>query len=169
MRTTTLIAALFVLAVMLPACDDGGYPDANTRMTPSGPATGILLNAQNSEGDTVDAAHPTTVGWSVVDAAGNAIFSNTDVVSTQKGIAYEFKRAKATNEQRFRLGSNPKEIRISSFARVPAGKTEDGKQELEKFQFVVDDATAAELRGMSNLMDLVKRANVVILLGKIGE
>lgn len=169
MRTTALIVALLVLAVVVPACDSGSYPQQQQSPgSASGNATGILLNAQTTEGDTVDAAHETTVGWSVVDSAGNPIFSSSDVVSKVKGVVFEFKRADATTGQRFHLGTNPKEIRITGFTRVPAGKNEAGK-EVEKFQFIVDGTTAAELRGMGNLMDLVNGANVVILLGKIGE
>jgi hypothetical protein len=153
---------LFAIPVLF-ACGGEQY----TTVPAAGPAagavagayTGILVNAQRPASET-----PLSVFevWQVVNEGGEILFTNADAGNhPTKGIAWEWKIAKtrelsATNW----LGRNPYTVRV-----VRTEVAEDQKS----CRFVVDDVTTAEFRAIPNSRELLKKDNLMILVGKIGE
>ena len=160
------IALLCLLAVLFASC--GGEDQYVPRKTvPRKPreVTGILINAQQMEKN-VDAAERKVIHWEVVDNSGVSMMSSDDigaVFKQKKGVMYVWKRAQALKEGRaLHLGKNHVEIRIQEVQISGEGVE-------MKSTFVVDSTGASELRAVPNLKQLVRRAMVVILVGKIGE
>ena len=78
-----------------------------------------------------------------------------------RGVCYAYRRAD-TEGKGLWLGRNPKEFTIISF---------DVSTESEKnrtMKFTVSDVTAAEMRAIPNLADLIRNANLVVLTGRAG-
>jgi hypothetical protein len=129
----------------------------------SGAVTGLLLNVQRPP-DQVP-FKGTLDEWKVVDPLGNPIFSRADTppVGSVVGVTWEWKREEALNwsNKKAKLGDNFYEIRMV--------RDEYGPEPIKTGAWYVSDATAAELRNMPNLKELLKRAKLIILVGKQGQ
>ncbi len=153
---------LFAITVLL-ACGGDQYTSIPAGAPAAGAAggafTGILVNAQRPPTETPLSVFET---WQVVNEAGEILFTNADAGNhPTKGIAWEWKIAKtrelsATNW----LGRNPYTVR--------ALRTEVAEDQ-KSCRFIVDDVTTAETRAIPNLRELLKKDNLMILVGKIGE
>ena len=153
---------LWLLAVpllLISACGEEQYStDPGVTPQATGPVTGILINAQVPP-DQVKLS--TFDNWRVADIAGNVLFESSAVTAAPMGIPWEWKYAKATGwDGKAFLGGNFIEVKVSRNA-----VSEDQKS----CDFYVDDASAAELRGLSNLGELVRRAKFIILVGHVGD
>jgi hypothetical protein len=130
-----------------------------------GPVTGLLINAQRPEG--MIPIRGTFESWKVVDSSGTPIFSDSDIspdFKQQLGVAWNWKRAvileetKATGSQ---LQKNPLELLVM--------ETIISGEEQEAATFTLGDASAAEVRALPNLSELISQCRIAILVGKAGE
>jgi hypothetical protein len=160
------IALLCLLFIAFAACGEEQFaPRGKTRkeQKPTG-ITGLLLNAQQAEKN-VDAAERKVTGWEIADDSGVTIISSEDIdpqFKQLKGVKYEWKRALALEGSSNWLGKNHREIRIRETKITGEGKE-------KKATYVVSAGEAAELRSLPNLGEIIRQANIVILLGKIGD
>jgi hypothetical protein len=127
-----------------------------------GPVTGLLLNMQRPP-DQVP-FKGVLDEFQVCDPLGTPILTQADLPPPTRpvGAAWSWKKAHALSwsNQKSKLGDNFYEIRM-----VRDEFSEDQK----KGTIYVSDATAAELRNMANLKQLLRQAKLVILVGKQGE
>ncbi len=134
-----------------PAAGDGG-----------GVVTGLLLNVQRPPEQTPFKG--TLDEWQVVDALGNPIFTQADLppLTSPVGAVWGWRREDAMSwtNKKTKLGDNFYEIRMTR---------DEFSEDYKKGTFFVSDATAIELRNMANLKQLLKRAKLVILVGKQGQ
>jgi hypothetical protein len=162
---TSLVAGMALLLVLVAGCDDGGYQKAGSqKQAAGGPVTGILIVAQTIEGESVDLAHDTVKTWNVVDSAGQKIFGKDQIGAEflkLKGVKYDWHRSKILEGSSQWLGKNYKEIHVTPKV--------SGAEKSQTVAYVVTPEGAAELRAIANLDTLVKRCNLAILLGKIGQ
>jgi hypothetical protein len=153
---------LALLAVLLSAC--GGDPYQPTTRTPAKPTeyTGILLNCQRPP--TLTPFKSTLDTWKVVDPAGNTLFSSEDVPkSSMRATEWAWKRSQIEGSRipHRALGANPFEIKMTK---------DEYSDDYKSGTFYVSDATAADIRNkMAKVMQLLKRWQIVILVGKMGE
>jgi len=164
---TTFVAGLALLVLLVAGCDGGGMKPAGEGgdAGPSGPVTGLLIVAQTFDGDTVDMAHKTVVTWNIVDQSGSKIIGKDQIdpaFLNAKGMIYEWHRTKATTGKNLWLGKNYKEIQIAEVKLT-------GDEKKQTATLVVDGENAAALRAIPNLDDLVRKCQMVFLLGKIGQ
>jgi hypothetical protein len=152
-----------MLLLVFVAC--GQQYEAAPTVAPSttgGAYTGLLINAQEP-GRKVHAGALET--WSVVDEGRNKIFGSGDILGEfrdRKGVMFGKKYADAVREGRgLHLGKNFYEIRVM--------KCEYDETTWKTAVYIVNDATAAELRAIPNINSLVQRANIVLLMGQVGD
>jgi len=164
---TTFVAGLALLALFVAGCDGGDMKPAGggAKVGSSGPVTGLLIVAQTVEGGTVDMAHKTVVTWNIVDQSGGKIIGKDQIDAAflkQKGMIYEWHRERALSGKSLWLGKNHREIRVAEVKLT-------GDEKSQTATLVVDGANAAALRDIPNLADLVRKCQMVFLLGKIGQ
>jgi hypothetical protein len=125
--------------------------------------TGILVDAQRPP-DKLP-MKKTLDKWQVTDMAGNVIFSNADIPKSSKAPSWEWRRAKTQElTARFWLGTNPYVVKV-----IEDDYPMDENNKILSATWKVGDATAAELREMPNLKDLLKRQMLMFLIGKQGQ
>ncbi|MHC4473273.1 MAG: hypothetical protein ACYS99_20200 [Planctomycetota bacterium] len=160
------LSLLCLLVLFFAACGEEQYaPRTQTATkTTTGGITGILLNAQQMEKN-VDAAERKVQSWEVADDSGLAIFGS-DMIDPEfqrlKGVKYAWKRKQALEGSSLHLGKNHREYPVREVKVTGEGKD-------RKATFVVGSSEASELRSLPNLSQLVRQANIVILVGKIGD
>jgi hypothetical protein len=162
----SLVVGLAVLALVAAGCDGGSSmkPAGSGGKKVGGPVTGLLIVAQTPEGESVDVAHETVVDWKLVDSLGTRIFGKSDINPSflkQKGVKYEWHRAKALEGSSMWLGKNYLEVPVSNVNLT-------GEEKKQTAVLTVSGATAEELKALPNLDTLVSRCMIVMLLGKIG-
>lgn len=140
----------------------GTQPAAGGGGGGGGPVTGLLLNVQRPPDQLP--FRGVLDEFTVADPLGNPIFTQADLpaATSGRGAAWAYQRADAVgfSNKNSKLGANFYEIRMNRFEL-----SEDQKKAI----LYVSDATAAELRNMANLKQLLKGARLVILVGKQGE
>jgi hypothetical protein len=162
MKLDGVPVAMFVL--FLAACGGEQYQAAPAAgpSAPTGACTGLLINAQEA-GRKVHAGALET--WTVVDEGRNKIFGSDDILAeyqARKGVMFGKRYAEAVAEGRgLHLGKN--------FYEVQVMKCEYDEATWKKAVYMVSDATAAEIRAIPNLGALVQRANIVLLMGLVGD
>ena len=159
---------LGLLAVTLVACGGDPYSSSGGGGTQpadsggGGAVTGLLLNVQRPP-DQIP-LKKTLDEFTVADPTGQPIFTQADLPPPTSviGAAWAWKKSDALgfSNQKSKLGDNYYEIRMVR---------DEFNEEATKGTFYVSDATAAELRSMPNLKALLKRARIVILVGKQGQ
>jgi len=166
MRLNWLLLGLLMTTIVACGGDpygsqSGTQPAAGGGGGSGGAVTGLLLNLQRPPEQV-----PISVleEFQVVDPLGNPIFSQADLppATSVVGAAWSYKRADAVgfSNKKSKLGEN--------FYEIPMYRFEISDDQT-KGMIYVSDATAAELRNMANLKQLLKRARIVILVGKQGE
>ena len=124
-----------------------------------GAYTGILLNVQRPPSQVPFKG--TLDEWKVVDASGTVLFAKKDVPDTAPGHYWTTKKGDTTGLTCRRwLGTNPLELKIVK---------DDYSQDYKKCTYTISDADAAEVRGISNMSELLRRQQLVILVGKVGQ
>ena len=153
MRITSL--AVILLALALLAC---GKQQVQKQPVGGGATTGIIINAQQIESDTLRAVGPDK--WRIVDSGGELLFTNEDVKQPSKGVVYHFRRREAEGAK-FWIGTNPAEVR----ATVQITGEGDDRETI----FTLDDTEAARLRSIPDWRNMMVNANLVLLLGTEGQ
>ena len=162
MRIRLPLLALLTAGLLVAGCGEETYQTNQNQPTTGGAVTGILMNLQRPDtADTNAAAAETTTSWTVVDPAGSVIFSSLDVKNKVRGVCYAYRRADTEGKSLW-LGKNPKEFGILSFEVSVQSEKE------RTIKFMVSDVTAAEMRAIPNLADLIRNANLVVLTGRSG-
>jgi hypothetical protein len=159
---------LAIPLLVLAACGDQQYSAQPATGQPGGggggatmPVTGLLLNVQRPP-DQIP-LKKTLEEWKVADSRGVEIFSHHDVPSVgAAAVVWAWKIADATSwtNKKTKLGENHYEIRMAR---------DEFNEEYTKGVFYVSDVTAAELRDMGNLKQLLQYGKLVLLVGKQGE
>ncbi len=163
----TCLAILLCLA-LLAACGEEEYGTGTTAGPGAGAYTGLLIDAQRPP-DQLPMKTPVEK-WQVVDPSGAVIFDNDSIPPAVRSIApeWEWQRGKTDPGSYFTcrrwLGTNPYIVKI-----VKDDYPMDENKKIVSATWTVDEATAAELRGLPNLQALLKRGNVMILVGKQGQ
>ena len=172
MRSHWLLHTFFLFALVAcegvpPATESTPQPDTQPDTAGGGggggvPVTGLLLNVQRPP-DQVP-FKSTLDEWKVVDPGGKLIFSHTDTPPPESmlGVVWHWRRDQVLSwsMKKTKLGENFYEIRMTR---------DEFSEDFRKGTFFVSDATAAELRNMSNLKALLERARLIILVGKQGQ
>jgi len=161
---------LFLALIPLLAIACGGDPYSTPTGTGGGATgggggggggayTGILLNVQRPPSQVPFKG--TLDEWKVVDASGTVLFASTDVPNTAPGYPWSVRRSEATGLTcRRNLGLNYLELKMVK---------DDYSQDYKKCTYTISDADAAEVRGLSNMSELLRRQQLVILVGKVGQ
>jgi hypothetical protein len=160
---------LGLLTFTLVACGGDPYSSSGGGNQPAaggggggGAVTGLLLNVQRPPDQTPFKS--TLDEFTVADPLGNPIFSQADLPppTSPVGAVWTWKRADAMSfsNRKPKLGDNFYEIRMTR---------DEFSEDFKKGTFYVSDATAAELRNMPNLKNLLKQAKLIVLVGKQGE
>ena len=149
----TVFPVLCSCAMLLASCAGGPGP--------AGAVTGLILDARAPAGERVVADPPRE--WTIVDEGRVEVFSSRDLSprNGRHGFYYQprYERARAAELLPW-IGRNPLEVRVR--------KTE-WASDLTTAVFVLDQATADGLRAIPDLHDLVRRANLEIVLGAGGQ
>ncbi len=165
MRLTWLLPCLLVTTLV--ACGGDPYSSQSGSQPATGgggggAVTGLLLNVQRPPDQTPFKG--VLDEFKVVDPIGNPIFTQADLppLTSPVGATWAWKKEDALSwsNRKSKLGDN-----FYTILMIRDEFSEDYK----KGTFYVNDATAAELRGMPNLKQLLKRAKIVILVGKQGQ
>jgi hypothetical protein len=166
MRFHWLLLSISLFALV--ACGDDPYssqPSTNQPTTVGGGGgayTGILLNVQRPPNQVPFLG--TLDEFKVCDPMGTPIFTQADLPALTSGIGakwtWKIAETQDFSTRKSKLGDNPYEIRMTR---------DEFSEDEKKGTYYVSDATAVELRNMGNLKALLKRARLVILVGKQGQ
>jgi hypothetical protein len=160
----TQFAGLAVLLMLLASCGGEEMTSGKDQKGPSGPVTGLLINAQTIKGESVDIAHKTVVDWRLVDSSGAVLFSKADMdpaVLKMRGVRYEKRREDVPRGSSLDLGKNYAEITVTDVKLT-------GEKEKQTAVLTVSADGAAKLRGLPDFMKLVSKVRFVFLVGKLG-